>query len=90
MKYYELDKEEKKILRDFERGEYGEDSAPKAELEKYRQYAKAFLKKTRNVNIRLAERDLRKVKAKAVSKGIPYQTLLASLIHQYADDRFNI
>lgn len=44
--------------------------------------AKATLNKTRNINIRLSERDLYKLKAKAIEEGIPYQTLASSILHK--------
>lgn len=82
MKYFELDKEEKKLLEEFEKGEWVpvKDQA-KAKREAL-QAAKNTLNKTRNINIRLSERDLLKLKAKAAREGIPYQTLAASLIHR--------
>jgi len=46
-------------------------------------FARSSLNRTRNINIRLSERDLQKVKAKAAEKGIPYQTLVTSIIHRY-------
>lgn len=46
--------------------------------------AKYTLEKTRNINIRLSERDVHRLKAKAMEEGIPYQTLAASLLHKYA------
>ena len=45
-------------------------------------YATNTLNKTKNINIRLSEKDLHKIKVKAMEKGIPYQTFIASLIHQ--------
>lgn len=47
------------------------------------QYAQLTLNKTRNINIRIPEKDLVKIKSIAVEKGVPQQTLLASVIHQY-------
>lgn len=83
MKYFELNKDEKEILESFDRGELKHVRNAKKEMERYRSYAKSSLNRTRNINIRLSERDLQKLKAKAAEKGIPYQTLLASVIHQY-------
>ena len=84
MKYYELDQDEQDILKDFDQGNYH--SLGKRSINKYRQYAVAAMNKTRNINIRLAEKDLQKVKVKAMTQGIPYQTLVSSIIHQYAND----
>lgn len=90
MKYYKLDKEEKKILKDFEDGKYVAVVNSKAEIEELKKAAKTTLSKTRNINIRLSEKDLHKLKSKAIKIGIPYQTLLTSLIHQYTDDVFSL
>ena len=82
MKYYELTKEEKKILNATEKGEFRR--AGKDALALLRQAAKATLNKTRSINIRLSERDIQKIKARAVQKGIPYQTLISSSLHEMA------
>ena len=81
---FELDKEEKQIVKDYEQGKLKSAPKSKNEQEKYRVYAKAMLDKTRNINIRVSESDLLKIKSKAMQKGIPYQTFLTSLIHQYS------
>lgn len=44
-------------------------------------------KKRKNVNIRISERDLRRVKERAASEGIPYQTLITSVLHKYVTDQ---
>ena len=81
MKYFELDKEEKELLREFEAGEWKSVKNFAKAKKLYEKYARNTLNKTRNINIRLSERDLQKLKAKAAREGIPYQTLAASLIH---------
>lgn len=53
------------------------------ELEEARDAARSYLTKTRNINIRLSEYDLFCLKRKSAEKNIPYQTILASVIHQY-------
>lgn len=83
MKYYELDKEEKELLAAFEDGKLKRAANARAEMQRYRSYASASLARTKNINIRLSERDLQKLKAKAAEKGLPYQTLVASVLHQY-------
>ncbi|MDO8492312.1 MAG: hypothetical protein Q7S34_01565 [bacterium] len=80
MKYFELSKEEKQISKDYDKGLFKK--SPKSELIRFRSYAKNTLGKTRSINIRLSERDVRKIKTMAVKKGMPYQTLISSLIHQ--------
>lgn len=85
-KYYELDADEKKLLADFEGGKFKGAQNNKKEIARYRGYAKSSLNQTRNINIRLPERDLQKLKAKAAQKGLPYQTLVSSLLRQYTAD----
>ncbi|TSC78392.1 MAG: hypothetical protein G01um101433_268 [Parcubacteria group bacterium Gr01-1014_33] len=83
MKYYELDTTEKKILKDFERDHLTSVKHKKEEVRRYENAAKATLNRIRNINLRLSERDLQKMKAKAAEKGIPYQTLVTSILHEY-------
>jgi predicted DNA binding CopG/RHH family protein len=52
---------------------------------KYEQIAKATMAKTKNINIRLTESDLFKLKSAAAREGIPYQTLAGSLIHKHVN-----
>lgn len=87
MKYYELDKTEKKILKDFEENSLKSVKNKKSEMGRYRVAAKATLHRVRNINLRLSERDLQKIKAKAAEKGIPYQTLVTSILHEYTSRR---
>jgi len=82
MKYYELDKEEQEILDSVEKGEWKPVKDLAKEKRRLMQAARNTLNKTRNINLRLSERDLQKLKAKAAREGIPYQTLAASLIHR--------
>jgi predicted DNA binding CopG/RHH family protein len=82
MKYYELTKEEKEILDDFEEGKLKSIENLEAEKKRFQAIAKNTLNKTKNINIRLSERDVQKLKAKAAREGIPYQTLAASILHQ--------
>ena len=82
MKYFELDKEEKELLEEFERGEWVPVKNQAKAKREAMEAAKNTLSKTRNINLRLSERDLQKLKARAAREGIPYQTLAASLIHR--------
>ena len=82
MRHYRLDKEERQILRDVEAGKFKSVPKVKQEIARYQAYAKAALDKTKNINIRISESDLLKIKALALKKGLPYQTLISSIIHQ--------
>lgn len=83
MKYFELDKNEEKILKDFEAGKLKRVKSIKRSAAIYGQYAKETLNKTRNINIRVSSRDLQKIKALSAEKGLPYQTLVSSLLRQH-------
>lgn len=85
MKYFspqDLGQEEKEELEAIENGEYVEVEDMKKEIEKAKLAAKATLNKTRNINIRLSEQDLYRLKARAVEEGLPYQTLVSSILHK--------
>lgn len=82
MKYFELDDEERQLLEEIEKGEWKQVKNFAKVKKEAMEAARNTLKKTRNINIRLTERDLHKLKAKAAREGMPYQTLAASLIHR--------
>ena len=82
MKYIELEREEKDVLLDFEKKAFRSAKNTKKEILKYKSYVSAMLKKGKNINIRLSEHDLLKLKAKALEEGLPYQTYLSSLVHK--------
>ena len=78
----DLDAEERALYEAVENGELVPVANQEEEKAKAMAAAKATLNKTRNINIRLSERDLYKLKAKAVEEGIPYQTLASSILHK--------
>ncbi len=84
MKYFELDQNEKKVLKDFEQDKLKKVPNAKKKALLYKECARQTLNKTKNINIRLSYKDLQEIKAKAIKKGMPYQTLISSLLHQYS------
>ena len=78
-----LTQEEKDILDAYESGEFTSIPRVKEEMVKYREYAKNTLNKNKRINIRLSERDLVQLKRRAVADGIPYQTLITSVLHKF-------
>lgn len=82
MKLYQLDPEEEEILKAFEEGKLVRVSNFEEEKRMLEEAAKNTSNKTKNINIRLAEKDLHKLKVKAAREGIPYQTLVSSIIHR--------
>ena len=82
-----LDKEEKEILESYERGEWRTVANREAESERYQAYAKATFKKDKRVNIRISRKDLEAIQIRALEEGIPYQTLMASILHKFISGR---
>ncbi len=82
-----LEKEEKEILDSFEKGEWKKVSNLGKEIKKYSSYAKDTLRKDKRINIRISENDLELIQRKAIEEGIPYQTLISSLLHKYTQGR---
>ncbi len=82
-----LTKEEKDLLDSYERGEWHSVKNLKKEVSRYQAMAKATSKKDKRVNIRISGQDLEGVQKKAMQDGIPYQTLIASVIHRYVSGR---
>jgi predicted DNA binding CopG/RHH family protein len=83
MRPHKLDKEEEKFLRSYEKGEWKSSQLTKAERHRYAAAAAAALKKDQRINIRLSQADLEGIQARAAQEGIPYQTLIASVLHKY-------
>ena len=82
MKYYELNKEEKTLLKDFEKDKLTSVRGLAKQKKLYKKFARATLNKNKNINIRVSEKDLLKLKSKAAALGIPYQTLATSILHR--------
>ncbi len=88
MSQYKLDQEEQEILDAFESGKMQPITNAKTEIEKHRKYATETFKKDKRVNIRIASRDLATIQKLAIQEGIPYQTLIVSILHKFADGRY--
>ena len=87
MKKLKLDKEEQDILDSVERGEWKSVKNLKREISRHQQYARNTLKKDRRVNIRVSAKDLEEIQTIAVADGIPYQTLMSSVLHRFVNGR---
>ncbi len=81
-KNYETD-----ILRSFEKGEWKPIKNLTREMERYREAAAETLLKNKRVNIRISAMDLEGLQAKAAAEGLPYQTLMTSVLHKYVSGR---
>ena len=85
-KYY-LDDEEKELIESIEKGEWQSVKKVKQELKTHQTYAANTLRKDKRVNIRISSQDLEQLQARAVGEGIPYQTLMASVLHKFISGR---
>ncbi|MCK5507076.1 MAG: antitoxin [Desulfobacterales bacterium] len=83
MNKIKLNKDEEEILESFEQGEWKSVQNVKAEIMKHQQYARNTLKKDKRVNIRISSKVLEEIQTLAVENGIPYQTLMSSVLHRY-------
>ena len=84
-----LDKDEKKLAKSLENEEWVSDLTKK-EKKQYQEYACYSLNKRKRINIRMTERDLKKIRAKAIEEGIPYQSLISMLIHKYNEGKISV
>ena len=78
-----LDDEEQALLDSLEAGEWQSVPDLENEIAKHVQYAKNTIKKDKRVNIRISSRDLKGIQARALEEGIPYQTLMSSILHKF-------
>jgi len=83
-----LDRYESEILGSYEKGTLVSARPTKAQLAAFRDAARATFIKDRRVNIRLSAADLMDIQARAYEEGVPYQTLIASVLHKYVSGRF--
>ena len=86
MKMPTVDNYELEVLSAYEKGKL-KSVATKVELAKFKAAARATAIKDRRVNIRLSSGDLSDIQVKALEEGVPYQTLIASVLHKYVTGR---
>lgn len=84
----QIDNEEQEILEAFEQGKLTPIADKEAEMQKHQRYAAETFKKDKRINIRISSRDLDALRKRALREGIPYQTLVTSILHKYVDGRF--
>ncbi|MFZ4856666.1 MAG: CopG family antitoxin [Desulfuromonadaceae bacterium] len=83
----EDEKYEKELLKSFENGEWRSVTNVKTDIDRYASTAATALLKDKRINIRLSSRDLEDVQTRAAEQGMPYQTLIASVLHKYVNGR---
>lgn len=85
MSKLKLQQDELELLASYEADEWKSAKKVKEQKEQYRAYARATLRKDKRVNIRISEKDLLALQKRAVRQGIPYQTLISSVLHKYVN-----
>jgi len=83
-----FDPEEAALIAAVENNEWTEVAAPQAAIDALRAAAGATGRKDKRVNIRLDSRTLTRLRAIALREGLPYQTLISSVLHKYATGQF--
>lgn len=82
-----LDRDEREILDAYREDRLERFGLSAEELEGYRAAARAVARKDQRVNIRMTSTDLRDLRVRAVQEGVPYQTLMSSVLHKYVTGR---
>ena len=78
-----MDKNEKELLRSYEKGGWQRVKDFENKKKNYTEYARNTLRKDKRLNIRISSKDLEGIQRAAVREGIPYQTLVSSIIHKF-------
>ncbi len=78
-----LDEEEQELMESIEQGAWKSVQNIEQEKEKACQAARNTLKKEKRINLRLSQKDYHQIQIKAIEEGIPYQTLISSIVHKY-------
>jgi predicted DNA binding CopG/RHH family protein len=87
MNEIKLDAEEKELLKSYDSDEWQSVDDVASQVHTYSEYASATFKKDKRVNIRISRKDLEALQKKALEEGLPYQTLIASVLHKYVNGR---
>ncbi len=88
MKQGKLDNSEEELLKSIENDEWASVDNLKSEKKRYQAIAKETFTKSKRINLRVTETDFHLAHVKARQEGIPYQTLLSSVIHKYLTGQF--
>ena len=78
-----IDQEEKDLMESIDRDEWQPAKNMVEEREKAMAAARNTLKKEKRINLRLSQKDYHQIQIKAIEEGIPYQTLISSIVHKY-------
>jgi predicted DNA binding CopG/RHH family protein len=87
MKDFNLDSQEIELLESLESDEWNSVENLEDEIQIHQNIAKSTLKKDKRVNLRMSSKDLEAIKTYAVEEGLPYQTLMSSVLHKFVTGR---
>jgi len=82
-----IDRDEKEMLDSFEKGEWVSSNNSDALKKMFKSAAKSTLTKDQRMNIRMTRQDIQSLKVKALEEGMPYQTLVSSVLHKYVSGK---
>ena len=86
-----LSREERALRSAVERGEWKSAALPASTAgQRYVEHARQALRKNRRINIRLSQYDLEALQGKAIQEGMPYQTLVTSVLHKYVTGQLKV
>jgi predicted DNA binding CopG/RHH family protein len=82
-----VNREEQELIESYERDEWQSVKDLKTEAQRYKEAAQTTFRKNARVNIRISSKDLEALQKRALEEGLPYQTLIASVLHRYVSGR---
>ena len=82
-----IDQEEKDLMESIEREEWKPVKNFNREKDKAIEVAHNTLKRDKRINLRLTQKDYQQIQIRAIEEGIPYQSLIASIVHKYLNGR---
>jgi len=85
MSNLKLQQDELELLASYENEEWKSVRKINEQKEQYRTYARTTFRKDKRVNIRISEKDLLDLQKHAIRQGIPYQTLISSVLHKFVN-----
>jgi predicted DNA binding CopG/RHH family protein len=82
-----LDKDEKELIESIESGKWQSVGNLDDKIKTHKRYARNTLRKDQRVNLRISSKDLEDIQSLAVEEGLPYQTLMSSILHKYVSGK---
>ncbi len=81
--YAPLDDEERVLMEEIDQGQWQPAKTARAEMRKAMAAARNTINKEKRINLRITPREYHQIRVRALEEGIPYQTLIASILHKY-------